>query len=245
MHPHPPPPPINPFSTRDFKLSSFHDRPGAAGGPPAEPATAEAGGAADTAPAGVDCGPAPAAAAPADEAIKRQGLKQRLKSGVDALAGAAAAQAPGAAGAMGKVPAAQAVASARKDRDRRRRPPGVLFLDEAAAQVGAMLAHAWCVAVSCVLPQVRRPLQQCCRPSLWRWEDLLVTPRCPALLAQVTPSGVLHIPPGAIDAGLGPEPEALEAEAQRAREMDLPIGAGAPLDWKLGDVVDTVGRGFR
>lgn len=72
-----------------------------------------------------------------------------------------------------------------------------------------------------------------------------MTPRCPALPAQVTPSGVLHIPPGAIDAGLGPEPEALEAEAQRAREMDLPIGAGAPLDWKLGDVVDTVGRGFR
>lgn len=61
---------------------------------------------------------------------------------------------------------------------------------------------------------------------------------------QATPSGVLHIPDGAVAAGQGPDLAALEAEAQRARDMNVPFGA-VGVDWKLADVVDTVGRGFK
>lgn len=206
-------------STHEFKYSSFHE--GYQGAAPAPPPPTAPETAAQAAAARAE------AAAQAEPAAGNalQNVGKNIKNALDQVAEAATAEGVGVAG--GALQGRQRRAAERRMRQDRAQPAGVLYLNAQQVKVtqAAVLVLRNCSACQKASANpLPCPCGSCCHCCLQR-----------------APAGVLHISDGAISAA------ELEAEARRAAETGLPVGAigAVASDWKLGDLAEAVGRGVK
>lgn len=233
-------------STHEFKYSSFHE------------SNAAARAAADAAVGLAAAERAEREAEKAEKAAAERGkakggvgpsVAQRLKQGMERVGEAAAAEAMGASDIQA-LTGERRLRAALRVREERQRPPGVLYLNERDAQVGAGMARSpFCHGQIAVLPWADRRVACMSSAGITHlagvWVKLWLTCSDPCLLVhtpQGPPSGVLHIDASRLSMAAG---SAAPQQAQAAQRAGVPVGAAAvPLDKGVGAMVENIGRGI-